>query len=50
MATQCRESKKRPKYNLKKLGIFLAVLVLTGGGGRLSAWSSHHTAQDGDCH
>lgn len=31
MATQCRESKKRPKYNLKKLGIFLAVLVLTGG-------------------
>lgn len=31
MATQCRESKKRPKYNLKKLGVFLAVLVLAGG-------------------
>lgn len=31
MATQCRESKKRSKYNLKKLGVFLAVLVLAGG-------------------
>lgn len=31
MATQCRESKKKPKRNLRKFYIFLAMLVLAGG-------------------
>lgn len=31
MATQCRESKKKPKRKVVKLYIFLAVLVLAGG-------------------
>ena len=31
MATQCRENKKKPKRNLRKLYMFLAVLVLAGG-------------------
>ena len=31
MATQCRESKKKPKRKVVKLYIFLAVLVLVGG-------------------
>lgn len=31
MATQCRESKKKPKRNLRKLYMFLAMLVLAGG-------------------
>ena len=31
MATQCRENKKKPKYNLRKLYVFLIVLVMTGG-------------------
>ena len=48
MATQCRESKKRSKYNLKKLGVFLAVLVLAGGAAGYLIGVL--TAQDGDCH